>query len=124
MCDMAHYSGLIATGLMNSPFEYCDIVTSTTHKSLRGPRSGMIFSKVKYSNDINFAVFPMLQGGPHNVAIAALAVQLKEVVTPEFHTYSKQVVANSKALAAALMEKGETVVTNGTCNHMVMWDLR
>lgn len=74
MCDMAHYSGLIASGLMNSPFEYCDIVTSTTHKSLRGPRSGIIFSKLQYKEAIDFAVFPMLQGGPHNVNIAALAV--------------------------------------------------
>jgi glycine hydroxymethyltransferase len=82
---MAHYSGLIASGLMTSPFEYCDIVTSTTHKSLRGPRSGVIFCKHKYADAINFAVFPMLQGGPHNHQIAALAVQLKEVATPEFH---------------------------------------
>jgi glycine hydroxymethyltransferase len=124
MCDMAHYSGLIATGLMNSPFDHCDIVTSTTHKSLRGPRSGMIFSKMEHKDKINFAVFPMLQGGPHNVAIAALAAQFKEVATPEFHDYSKQVVANSKALAAALMSKGEKVISNGTCSHMVMWDLR
>ena len=84
----------------------------------------MIFSKKQYSDAINFAVFPMLQGGPHNVAIAALACQFKEVASKEFHDYSKQVVANSKALAQALMDKGEKVITNGTCNHMVMWDLR
>ncbi len=74
MCDMAHTSGLIASGLLNSPFEYCDIVTTTTHKSLRGPRSGMIFFKKQYEEAINFAVFPMLQGGPHNTAIAAVAI--------------------------------------------------
>lgn len=124
MCDMAHYNGLIATGLMNSPFEFCDVVTSTTHKSLRGPRAGIIFSKKQYSDAIDFAVFPMLQGGPHNVAIAALAVQLKEVMTDDFKIYSTQVVANSKALAKALMDKGEQLITGGTCTHMVMWDLR
>lgn len=89
MADIAHISGLVATGLMKSPFKYCDIVTSTTHKSLRGPRSGIIFHKTKYTEAINFAVFPMLQGGPHNVSIAALAVQLKEVATPEFKVYSQ-----------------------------------
>ena len=87
MCDMAHFSGLIATGLLNNPFEFCDVVTSTTHKSLRGPRSGIIFSKKQYSEAIDFAVFPMLQGGPHNNKIAALAAQLKEVMTPDFHAY-------------------------------------
>lgn len=99
MADIAHISGLVATGLMDSPFETCDIVTSTTHKSLRGPRSGIIFHKVEHTEAINFAVFPMLQGGPHNVSIAALAVQLKEVATPEFKVYSEQVVKNAKALA-------------------------
>lgn len=79
MCDMAHYSGLVATGLLNSPFPYCDIVTSTTHKSLRGPRAGIIFSRKKHEEAINFAVFPMCQGGPHNTNIAALAVQLNEI---------------------------------------------
>jgi len=95
LADIAHYSGLIASGLMASPFEYCDIVTSTTHKSLRGPRSGIIFCKKKHLDAINFAVFPMLQGGPHNTQIAALAVQLKEVVTPEFKAYSQQVIKNA-----------------------------
>jgi glycine hydroxymethyltransferase len=124
MADIAHISGLVATGLMKSPFEYCDIVTSTTHKSLRGPRSGVIFHKVKYTEAINFAVFPMLQGGPHNVAIAALAVQLKEVATPEFKIYSQQVIKNAQALAKALMNKGEKLICDGTINHLVMWDLR
>jgi len=124
MGDVAHISGLIATGLMKSPFEHCDIVTSTTHKSLRGPRSGIIFHRKKYTEAINFAVFPMLQGGPHNVSIAALAVQLKEVATPEFKAYSEQVVKNAQALAKALMDKGEKLICNGTINHLVMWDLR
>jgi len=124
MADIAHISGLIATGLMASPFGHCDIVTSTTHKSLRGPRSGIIFHKVQYTEAINFAVFPMHQGGPHNVSIAALAVQLKEVNTPEFKKYSEQVVSNSKTLANALMAKGEKLICSGTINHLVMWDLR
>lgn len=89
MADIAHTSGLIASKLLNQPFEYCDVVTSTTHKSLRGPRSGIIIARKKYMDAINFAVFPMLQGGPHNVSIAALAVQLKEVATPEFKQYSQ-----------------------------------
>jgi glycine hydroxymethyltransferase len=124
MMDMAHYSGLVATQLMNDPFEYCDIVTSTTHKSLRGPRSGIIFSKVQYMDKINTAVFPMLQGGPHNHQIAALACQLKEVQTPEFVQYSKQVIANCQALGNALMEQGEKLITSGTVTHLLMWDLR
>lgn len=124
MADIAHISGLIATGLMKSPFEHCDVVTSTTHKSLRGPRSGIIFHKTQYTDAINFAVFPMLQGGPHNVSIAGLAVQLKEVNTPEFKEYSVQVCKNAKALADALMAKGEKLICSGTVNHLVMWDLR
>merc|ERR1712078_709128 len=99
---------------MGSPFEYCDVVTSTTHKSLRGPRSGIIFYKAQYTEAINFAVFPMLQGGPHNVSIAALAVQLKEVNSPEFKAYSEQVCKNAKALADALMAKGEKLICSGT----------
>jgi len=121
---MAHYNGLIATGLMNDPFEYCDVVTSTTHKSLRGPRAGIIFCKRQYIDQINFAVFPMLQGGPHNVAIAALAVQMAEVQTPEFKAYQEQVVKNSKAMSAALLKEGEVLTCGGSINHLVMWDLR
>jgi glycine hydroxymethyltransferase len=89
LADIAHYSGLIATGLLSSPFEHCHVVTSTTHKSLRGPRSGIIIHRKEFTEQINFAVFPMLQGGPHNVSIAALATQLREVATPEFTEYSK-----------------------------------
>ena len=124
MADIAHISGLVASSLMNSPFEHCDVVTSTTHKSLRGPRSGIIFSRPKLSDAINFAVFPSLQGGPHNTAIAALAVQLKQVDTHEFRAYSYQVVKNGKALAKSLMDRGEKLICDGTVNHLVMWDVR
>merc|ERR1712117_950299 len=102
MADIAHISGLVATGQHPSPFEYCDVVTTTTHKSLRGPRSGMIFFKYTdkipdIKDRIDMAVFPALQGGPHNHQIGALAAQLKEVSTPEFKDYSQQVVNNSRA---------------------------
>eukprot|EP01138_Halocafeteria_seosinensis_P013787 gb/GECG01014079.1/.p1 GENE.gb/GECG01014079.1/~~gb/GECG01014079.1/.p1 ORF type:complete len:478 (+),score=71.48 gb/GECG01014079.1/:1-1434(+) len=127
MCDMAHYSGLVATKLLNSPFEYCDVVTTTTHKTLRGPRSGMIFfrrDERNFENKINMAVFPGLQGGPHEHQIAAVATQLKEVATPQFKEYAQQVRANAKALADRLKEKGYKLVTDGTENHLVLWDLR
>ncbi len=124
LADMAHISGLVATGNANSPFEYCDIVTSTTHKSLRGPRSGMVFYRKDLGEKINNAVFPMLQGGPHNHQIAALAVALKEANSPEFSSYIKNVVANSRSIASALIEKGYEVVTRGTDNHIVLWDAR
>lgn len=106
MADIAHTSGLIASKLLEQPFEHCDVVTSTTHKSLRGPRSGIIFCRKQYIDQINFAVFPMLQGGPHNVSIAALAVQMKEVATPEFKAYSQQVILNAQALANSMMKMG------------------
>merc|ERR1711941_76463 len=129
MADIAHISGLVATKQHPSPFEHCDVVTTTTHKSLRGPRAGMIF--FKYSDAIpdikeriDMAVFPGLQGGPHNHQIGALAAQLLEVNTPEFAEYSKQVVANSKALAEALKAKGHKLASDGTDNHLVLWDLR
>merc|ERR1711865_154480 len=129
MADVAHISGLIATGIHPAPFEHCDVVTTTTHKSLRGPRSGMIF--FKYSEKIpdikeriDMAVFPALQGGPHNHQIGGLAVQLLEVRTPEFVEYSKAVVANAKILAEELMAKGHKLASDGTDNHLVLWDLR
>lgn len=127
MCDMAHYSGLVATGLLESPFKYCDVVTTTTHKTLRGPRSGIIFFRKderNFEQKINMAVFPGLQGGPHEHQIAAVATQLKEVATPEFKQYAQQVRANAKALAERLKEKGYKLVTDGTENHLVLWDLR
>merc|ERR1712054_342112 len=111
MADIAHISGLVATRQHPSPFEHCDVVTTTTHKSLRGPRSGMIFFRYSEAypdikDRIDMAVFPGLQGGPHNHQIGALAVQLKEVDTPEFVEYSKQVVKNAQILASTLQEKG------------------
>merc|ERR1719337_667568 len=94
MSDMAHISGLVAANIVDDPFPYSDVVTTTTHKSLRGPRGGMIFYKKEHEQQINSAVFPGLQGGPHNHAIGALAVALKQAMTPEFVDYQKQVVAN------------------------------
>merc|ERR1711977_123986 len=129
MADIAHISGLVATKQHPSPFEHCDIVTTTTHKSLRGPRSGMIFFKYSdaipdIKDRIDMAVFPGLQGGPHNHQIGALAAQLLEVNTPEFVEYSKHVVTNAKALAEALMAKGHKLASDGTDNHLVLWDVR
>merc|ERR1711941_243533 len=129
MADIAHISGLVATGCHPAPFEHCDIVTTTTHKSLRGPRAGMIFFKYseKYPDikeRIDMAVFPGLQGGPHNHQIGALAAQLKEVQSPEFVEYSKQVVENCKTLAEALKAKGHKLASDGTDNHLVLLDLR
>jgi len=129
MADIAHISGLVATGLHPSPFQHCDVVTTTTHKSLRGPRAGMIF--FKYSDKIpdikeriDMAVFPGLQGGPHNHQIGALAVQLLEVKSDEFKEYSKAVVTNARVLAETLKEKGHKLASDGTDNHLVLWDLR
>lgn len=137
MADMAHISGLVSAGIVPSPFEFCDIVTTTTHKTLRGPRSGIIFFRkgikktgpkgdvlYDYEKKINEAVFPGLQGGPHNNAIAAVGVALKEALTAEYKEYQMQVVKNSKTLCAALQKRGYTVVSGGTDNHLVLVDLR
>lgn len=124
MVDMAHISGLVAGKVVDNPFEYADLVTSTTHKTLRGPRSGMIFAKVDMMERINSAVFPMLQGGPHNHQIGALAVALKEATTPEFNQYVKDVVANANALGEGLRKRGYNLVTGGTDNHIVLWDVK
>ena len=128
MMDMAHISGLVATGLQASPFKYCDIVTTTTHKSLRGPRAGMIFFRRDARNfeaKINQAVFPGLQGGPHMHQIAAIATQLKEVNSPAFKDYSKQVILNCQALGDQLKTvHGYTLATGGTDNHLLLWDLK
>ena len=129
MADIAHISGLIVSGEMNNPFEYCDIVTTTTHKTLRGPRSGMIFVNKKSGDGnnekkINEAVFPGLQGGPHNHQIAGLAVQLKEVMTQEFRDYIKKVKDNAKYLGEKLIEKGFELSTGGTENHLLLVKLR
>merc|ERR1719213_1008244 len=121
--DALRASALVATGQHPSPFPHCDIVTTTTHKSLRGPRAGMIFYKygaagfTDIEERINMAVFPALQGGPHNHQIGALAAQLLEVATPEFTEYSKQVCANAKTLAETLMAKGHKLASDGTDNH-------
>ncbi|KAL7979368.1 hypothetical protein Chor_015392 [Crotalus horridus] len=155
MADMAHISGLVAAGVVPSPFQHCDVVSTTTHKTLRGCRAGMIFyrkgvrsvdpktgKEVLYNLEslINQAVFPGLQGGPHNHAIAeallnpsstlggnvgtGIAVALKQAMTPEFKTYQQQVVANCKALSAALISSGYHVVTGGSDNHLILVDLR
>lgn len=139
MADMAHISGLVAGKVCPSPFEYADIVTSTTHKSLRGPRSGLIFYRkgirstnaktgktVMYDleNMINSAVFPGLQGGPHNSAIAAVATALKQCMTTEFQEYQQQIIKNAKRLAKSLDALGYSIVTGGTDVHIVWVDLR
>jgi glycine hydroxymethyltransferase len=128
MMDMAHISGLVATGEAASPFQYADVVTTTTHKSLRGPRAGLIFYRKDARNfeaKINAAVFPGLQGGPHVHQIAGVATQLKEVNTPEFKDYARQVRANAQALADQLITVyGYTLATGGTENHLVLWDLK
>lgn len=124
LADIAHISGLVATKEANQPFEYCDVVTSTTHKSLRGPRSGIIFMKKELQDAINTAVFPALQGGPHNHQIAALAVALKEASGDDFKQYIQQVKKNAKALSSALMNRGYDMVTDGTDNHLCLWDAR
>jgi len=129
LADIAHISGLVATGLHPSPFEHCDVVTTTTHKSLRGPRAGMIFFKYQekipdIKERIDMAVFPALQGGPHNHQIGALAVQLLEVVTDEFKQYTQAVINNANVLAETLKEKGHKLASDGTDNHLVLWDLR
>jgi glycine hydroxymethyltransferase len=122
--DMAHSAGLIAGGQLKSPFEYADVVTTTTHKTIRGPRSGMIFGKKELMADLDFGVFPSLQGGPHNHQIAGVATQLKEVCSPEWPAYCKQVMANANALAETLVSRGHNLATGGTDNHTILWDLR
>jgi glycine hydroxymethyltransferase len=124
MVDMAHYAGLVAAGQLLSPFLHADVVTTTTHKSLRGPRAGLIFFRRQLEDRINFAVFPSIQGGPHNNSIAAVACQLKEVSTPQFRLYAAQVKRNAAALARALMSRGYKLATDGTDNHLLLWDLR
>lgn len=137
--DMAHISGLIAAGVIPSPFEHADVVTTTTHKSLRGPRGAMIFfrkgvrstdaktgKQVLYDLEgpINFSVFPGHQGGPHNHTITALAVALKQTTTPEFKQYQQQVINNAKALEKEFQRLGQKLVADGTDSHMVLLDLR
>ncbi|MEN3015241.1 MAG: serine hydroxymethyltransferase [bacterium] len=122
--DMAHYSGLIAAGVYPSPVPYADFVTSTTHKTLRGPRGGIILCKKEYSKDIDKSVFPGVQGGPLMHVIAAKAVAFKLAQTPEFVEYQKQVVSNAKVFAKTLQEEGFRIVSQGTDCHMFLVDLR
>ncbi|UVC49414.1 serine hydroxymethyltransferase [Theileria orientalis] len=128
MADIAHISGLVAAGVHPSPFEYCHVVTSTTHKSLKGPRSGLIFFNKKllpeFGECINNSVFPVLQGGPHNNKIAALAVQLKQMLKPEWKEYAQNVVNTARALASELEKRSFKILTGGTDNHTVIVDLR
>lgn len=122
--DMAHIAGLVAAGLHPSPVPYCDVVTTTTHKTLRGPRSGLILCKEKYIKAINSKVFPGLQGGPLMHVIAAKAICFKEAMSPEFKTYQQQIVKNAAVLAQAMMDKGYRIVSGGTDNHLMLVDLR
>ena len=124
MVDMAHYSGLIAAGVYPNPVPHADIVTSTTHKSLRGPRGGIILMKAEHEKAINSAVFPGLQGGPLMHVIAAKAVAFKEAQEPSFIDYQKQVIANAKALAETLITRGLRIVSGGTDSHVMLVDLR
>jgi glycine hydroxymethyltransferase len=123
MVDMAHFAGLVAGGVHPSPIPYADIVTTTTHKSLRGPRGAMIMCRAEHAAAIDKAVFPGMQGGPHDNTTAAIAVALKEASSETFKAYSRQVVSNAKTLAQRLMEKGFKLITNGTDNHLMLVDL-
>ncbi len=123
MVDMAHFAGLVAGGVHPSPVPYADVVTTTTHKSLRGPRGAMILCKAKHAQAIDKAVFPGVQGGPHDNTTAAIAVALKEAATDSFKKYTAQILKNAKTLADSLMAKGFTLITNGTDNHLMLLDL-
>ncbi|HEV3486477.1 MAG TPA: serine hydroxymethyltransferase [Vicinamibacterales bacterium] len=124
MVDMAHFAGLVATGHYPSPLPHADVVTTTTHKTLRGPRAGMILCKAQHAKAVDKSVFPGTQGGPLEHVIAAKAVALKEALDPSFKQYCGEVVANAKALAAALVQRGLQVVSGGTDNHLMLVDLR
>ncbi len=123
MVDIAHIAGLIAAGLHPSPFPHADFVTTTTHKTLRGPRGGAVFSKAQYAKELDKNVFPCLQGGPLMHVIAAKAVCFQEALQPEFKEYQKQIVANAQTLAAALAEKGFRIVSGGTDTHLMLVDV-
>jgi len=124
MADIAHIAGLVATGLHPSPIPYCEFVTTTTHKTLRGPRGGMIMCKKEFAQAIDKTLFPGIQGGPLMHVIAAKAVALKEALTPEFKAYQQQIVRNARALAQALQDRGFRLVSGGTDNHLMLVDLR
>ncbi len=122
--DIAHIAGLVVAGIHKSPIPYADIVSTTTHKTLRGARGGMLLCKKEHADKVDRSVFPGLQGGPHMHSLTAIAVALAEADTPEFVTYAKQIVKNSKALAAKLLEHGFNLMTGGTDNHLILIDLR
>ena len=121
--DIAHIAGLVAGGAHPSPIGHADVVTTTTHKTLRGPRGAMILSTAEHAKAVDKAVFPGLQGGPHNHTTAAIAVALKEAARPDFAGYARQVVANAKVLAAALLDRGYDLISGGTDNHLILIDL-
>jgi glycine hydroxymethyltransferase len=123
MADIAHIAGLVAAGVHPSPIPHCDFVTTTTHKTLRGPRAGMVMCREQFAKDLDRAVFPGIQGGPLMHIVAAKAVALKEALAPEFRAYQQQIVANSRALAARLTEKGFRIVSGGTDNHLFLVDV-
>lgn len=123
MADIAHIAGMIAAGLHPSPVPHCDYVTTTTHKTLRGPRAGMIMCKERYAKDLDRTVFPGIQGGPLVHIIAAKAVSFKEALSPEFKAYQKQILLNAKALASSVADAGFRVVSNGTDNHLFLLDV-
>jgi len=123
LADISHISGLVVAGVHPHPFPHADVISTTTHKTLRGPRGGMLLTKAALADDIDRGVFPGLQGGPHNHTTAAMAVAFKEAATPEFKDYAAQIVKNAAALAAALMERGFKLVTGGTDNHLILIDV-
>jgi glycine hydroxymethyltransferase len=123
MADIAHIAGLIAGGLLENPVPYCDIVTTTTHKTLRGPRGAMIMAKEKYGPALAKAVFPGIQGGPHEHTIFAKAIAFGEALKPEFSTYVRQIVDNSQAMAKEFIENGLRVISGGTDNHIILLDI-
>lgn len=123
LADIAHIAGLVATGFHESPIPYADVVTTTTHKTLRGPRGAIILCKKKYAEQIDRAVFPGLQGGPHNNTTAAIAVALYEASRPEFKKYVDQIIKNAKVLAEELLRYGFDLVTGGTDNHLILIDM-
>jgi glycine hydroxymethyltransferase len=122
--DIAHVAGLVVAGIHKSPVPYADIVSTTSHKTLRGPRGGMLLCKAEHADKVDKAVFPGLQGGPHMHTLTAIAVAMAEANTPEFVAYAKQIVKNSKAMAEKLLEHGFNLVSGGTDNHLMLIDLR
>ena len=123
MVDMAHYAGLIAAGVYPNPVPHADVVTSTTHKSLRGPRGGIILMKDAVAKAINSAIFPGIQGGPLMHVIAAKAVAFKEALEPDFKSYQQQVVKNAQAMAKTIIARGYKIVSGGTQNHLMLVDM-